>query len=73
MLKCWNKEPMERPTFMTIHTDFIDFDSTCDQYDYLPSIYMVNNGLTNVATLPRNLPQKNRQRTGTPRTARARR
>ena len=67
---------MKRPTFMTIHTDFVDFDSTCNQYDYAYSDYMKSEGLTDVPTLPRTQPRRSGQKQGTPRpptrTARAR-
>ena len=49
MLKCWNKEPMKRPTFMTIHTDFVDFDAGGNQYDEYKK-YMEEEGLTHQAT-----------------------
>ena len=43
---------MMRPTFETIHNDFVDFDATCSHYDYAFSEYMKNNGYTNDPTLP---------------------
>ena len=61
---------MKRPTFETIHNDFVDFDATCNQYDYAFSDYMKANGMTNTQTLPNN--NRNRKhRNDTPRTTRA--
>ena len=70
MLKCWHQEPMKRPTFETIHNDFVDFDATCNQYDYAFSDYMKANGMSNTPNYPTNN-RKRQPRNDTPRTGRA--
>ena len=62
---------MKRPTFETIHNDFVDFDATCNQYDYAFSDYMKANGMTNTETIHHGTTGRKRQpRNDTPRTPR---
>lgn len=69
MKKCWHKEPMKRPTFMTIHNDFVDFDATSQEYNYAYTDYMKREGITSEPTMPSSTNKRNKHQKpkGTPR------
>ena len=62
MLLCWTKVPARRPAFSTLHTDFIDFDTACQQYDYSPYTVMEEQKLTNEPAVCNSTPRTPRHK-----------